>query len=277
MIGLGKLKEVQVEKPTILKKILQRKQEEVSERKKIRSLSELEKNIAEQGKLRGFSQALAQQISRKRPAVIAEIKKASPSKGLLREDFQPQTIAQSYAENGATCLSVLTDVDFFQGHDDYLLEAKAACSLPVIRKDFMIDPYQIVESRMLGADCILLIVAALDEKQLHELASCATDLGLDYLIEVHNLAELESALKLKPELIGINNRDLHNFNTRLDTTYDLLKEIPEGTSVVTESGIHAREDVDEMIQHGVYGFLVGETFMRAPDPGKKLQELFFFG
>lgn len=274
---LDNLKEALVEKPTILKKILHRKQEEVIERKKLRSLSELEKIIADQGELRGFTKALAQQISRKRPAVIAEIKKASPSKGLLREYFQPEAIAQSYAENGATCLSVLTDVDFFQGHDDYLLEAKAACSLPVIRKDFMIDTYQVVESRMLGADCILLIVAALEEKQMHELAACAAELGLDYLIEVHNQAELELALKLEPELIGINNRDLHNFNTSLDTTYDLLKEIPEGTSVVTESGILARQDVDGMIQHGVYGFLVGETFMRASDPGQKLQELFFFG
>jgi indole-3-glycerol phosphate synthase len=265
-----------VEKPTILKKILQRKQVEITERKKVRSLSELEKSIKGRNGLRGFTEALAQQINRKRPAVIAEIKKASPSKGLLRENFQPEAIAQSYASNGATCLSVLTDVDFFQGNDDYLLEAKAACSLPVIRKDFMIDPYQIVESRVLGADCILLIVAALEKNQIHELAACATDLGLDYLIEVHNHAELELALKLEPKLIGINNRDLHNFNTSLDTTYDLLKEIPEGTSVVTESGILARQDVVEMIQHGVYGFLVGETFMRAPDPGQKLQELFFF-
>ncbi|MBN4074963.1 MAG: indole-3-glycerol-phosphate synthase [SAR86 cluster bacterium] len=264
-------------KSTILKKILQRKQEEVSERKKICSLSALEKSITSQNSPRGFTQALAQQIERKRPAVIAEIKKASPSKGLLREDFQPEAIAQSYAENGATCLSVLTDVDFFQGHDDYVQEARAACSLPVIRKDFMIDPYQIVESRKLGADCILLIVAALEEKQMHELAGCATDHGLDYLIEVHDLAELERALKLSPQLIGINNRDLHNFSTRLETTYDLLKEIPEEISVVTESGILSRQDVDEMIQHGVYGFLVGETFMRAKNPGQKLKELFFYG
>ena len=266
-----------MEKPTILKKILQRKQEEINERKKLHSISELETYISVQDKPRAFTQAIAQQINRKRPAVIAEIKKASPSKGLLREDFQPEIIAQLYAENGATCLSVLTDVDFFQGHDDYLQEARAACSLPVIRKDFMMDPYQIIESRKLGADCILLIVAALKEKQMHELASCAKSLGMDYLIEVHNHAELELALKLKPELIGINNRDLHSFSIKLETTYDLLKEIPEGISVVTESGILTREDVDEMIQHGVYGFLVGEIFMRAPDPGQKLQELFFFG
>ena len=231
----------------------------------------------QQTPVRDFEGAIVSRCQRQEAAVIAEVKKASPSKGVIRENFSPAEIAHSYASGGAACLSVLTDVDFFQGHDDYLLEAKAACSLPVIRKDFMIDTYQVVESRMLGADCILLIVAALEEKQMHELAACAAELGLDYLIEVHNQAELELALKLEPELIGINNRDLHNFNTSLDTTYDLLKEIPEGTSVVTESGILARQDVDEMIQHGVYGFLVGETFMRASDPGQKLQELFFFG
>lgn len=264
-------------KPTILKKILQRKQEEVTERKLLRSVLDLESAITEQDTPRGFSNALAQQIKRKRPAVIAEIKKASPSKGLLREDFDPEKIAQSYAENGATCLSVLTDVDFFQGHDDYLQEARAACSLPVIRKDFVIDPYQIIESRALGADCILLIVAALDTDQLHDLVACAKKYKLDYLIEVHNHDELEQALKLEPELIGINNRDLHSFSTRLETTFDLLEEIPEGTSVITESGIMTRQDVDEMKQHGVYGFLVGETFMRAPDPGLKLNELFFYG
>ncbi len=266
-----------VVKPTILKKILQRKHEEVAERQLLRSVKELESAIAEQDAPRGFSQALAQQIKRKRPAVIAEIKKASPSKGLLREDFYPEKIARSYAENGATCLSVLTDIDFFQGHDDYLQEARAACSLPVIRKDFVIDPYQIIESRALGADCILLIVAAMDAAQLYELATCASEYDLDYLIEVHNQEELERALKLEPELIGINNRDLHSFSTRLDTTFNLLDEIPEGTSVITESGIMARQDVDEMKQHGVYGFLVGETFMRAPDPGLKLKELFFYG
>jgi indole-3-glycerol phosphate synthase len=268
---------MQVEKPTILKNILQRKQEEVAARKKQSSISELEKTISRLGSPRGFTQALMNQINRKRPAVIAEIKKASPSKGLLREDFQPANIAQSYAENGATCLSVLTDIDFFQGHDSYLQEARAACSLPVIRKDFMVDPYQIVESRGLGADCILLIVAALDGEQLHELAASAKEHDLDCLIEVHNQFELERALEMSPELIGINNRDLHSFNTSLDTTYKLLETIPEGTAVVTESGILTREDVDEMIQHGVYGFLVGETFMRAADPGQKLKELFFYG
>ena len=264
-------------KPTILKNILQRKQEEVASRKKQRSISELEKVIKGIDKPRGFTRAIVKQIKRKRPAVIAEIKKASPSKGLLRENFHPGNIAQSYAENGATCLSVLTDIDFFQGHDDYLKEARAACSLPVIRKDFMIDPYQLVESRSLGADCILLIVAALDEKQLPELAACAKEQDLDCFIEVHNQPELERALELKPELIGINNRDLHSFSTSLDTTYDLLEKIPEGTAIVTESGILTRQDVDEMIQHDVYGFLVGEAFMRAADPGQKLKELFFYG
>ncbi len=265
-----------MEKPTILKNILQRKLEEVAERKQQRSIANLEQLINRVDEPRGFTRALASQIQRKRPAVIAEIKKASPSKGLLREDFHPEKIAQSYADHGATCLSVLTDVDFFQGSDEYLQQARSACSLPVIRKDFMLDPYQITESRALGADCILLIVAALDESQLQELASCADELVLDYLIEVHNQQELEQALKLNPQLIGINNRDLHSFTTSLNTTYELLEMIPKGTSVVTESGILSRQDVDEMTGHGVYGFLVGEAFMRAPDPGQKLQELFFY-
>lgn len=263
--------------PTILKKILQRKREEVVERKATTSLKTLEELISSQEPSRGFSLALAEQIQRKRPAVIAEIKKASPSKGLLREHFDPAAIAESYAENGATCLSVLTDVDFFLGADEYLQAASRACHLPVIRKDFVIDPYQIAESRALGADCILLIVAALEPALLQELADCARHYGLDYLVEIHNHHELDEAMKLKPDLLGINNRDLHTFNTRLDTTYQLLKDIPEEISVITESGIHARQDVEEMMQHGVYGFLVGETFMRAVDPGKKLKELFYYG
>ncbi len=263
--------------PTILQKILDRKHEEIKERLTHSSLSDLEERISQQDKPRGFTQALSNQIKRKCPAVIAEVKKASPSKGLLRKDFIPEKIAQSYAENGATCLSVLTDVDFFQGHDNYLLEARAACSLPVIRKDFMVDAYQVAESRALGADCILLIVAALEESQMQDLADCALEYGLDYLVEVHDKKELELALKLNPALIGINNRDLHTFSTRLETTFELLQDIPAETSVVTESGILVREDVDEMIKHDVYGFLVGETFMRAPDPGHKLKELFFYG
>lgn len=266
-----------MDQPTILKKILQRKREEITERQTRHSLLDLETSIKTLEATRPFSEALAQQIHRKRPAVIAEIKKASPSKGLLRKDFDPAGIAESYAENGATCLSVLTDVDFFQGADEYLQEARAACSLPVIRKDFVIDSYQIAESRALGADCILLIVAALDAVQLKELADCAKSYELDCLIEVHNREELDLALQLKPELIGVNNRDLHTFHTKLETTYELLSEIPQEVSVITESGILVREDVEEMMEHGVYGFLVGETFMRAVDPGQKLKELFFYG
>ena len=261
----------------ILKRILDRKREEVTERIAQTPAASLMAQLDDLPPCRGFVSALQKQIAHKRPAVVAEIKKASPSKGLIRKNFDPAAIAASYAEHGATCLSVLTDVDFFQGHDKFMQEARAACHLPVIRKDFMIDPYQIVESRVLGADCILLIVAALSELQLRELAAAATACGLDYLVEVHNQQELALALQLKPALIGINNRDLHTFKTSLNVTYDLLESIPAGTSVITESGILARADVEEMMSHGVYGFLVGESFMRAADPGAKLQELFFNG
>ncbi len=263
--------------PTILDKILARKREEVAARKAHVAQAVLEAQCKIQERARGFVSALQKQIAHKRPGVIAEIKKASPSKGLIRKNFDPATIAASYAEHGATCLSVLTDVDFFQGSDAYLQQARAACHLPVIRKDFMIDPYQIVESRALGADCILLIVAALSPAQLQELNDTAVACGLDVLIEVHNQQELEQALALKPALVGINNRDLHTFKTSLKVTYDLLAHVPAGTVVVTESGILAREDVREMLKHNVYGFLVGESFMRAADPGVKLQELFFKG
>jgi indole-3-glycerol phosphate synthase len=261
----------------ILEKILARKREEISERKAAVTLAELQDRIREQEPCRGFAAALSHQIRHKRPAIIAEIKKASPSKGLIRKNFDPAAIAVSYAEHGATCLSVLTDQDFFQGHDNFLQQARDACSLPVIRKDFMLDPYQIIESRVLGADCVLLIVAALAPAQLQELWATAKEAGLDVLLEVHNSAELKQALELKPELIGINNRDLQTFKTSLNVTYRLLDEIPDQVSVITESGILARTDVAEMLEHGVYGFLVGESFMRASDPGVKLQELFFNG
>jgi indole-3-glycerol phosphate synthase len=266
-----------MDQSTILKKILDRKQEEITERREKTPLAALLAEVPGLEPTRGFVAALQKQISHRRPAVIAEIKKASPSKGLIRKNFDPVAIARSYAEHGATCLSVLTDVDFFQGSDLYMQQARAACSLPVIRKDFMIDPYQIVESRVLGADCVLLIVAALSSSQLQELAATARENGLDYLVEVHNQHELELALQLNPALIGINNRDLHTFKTSLNTTYDLLEAIPANVAVVTESGILAREDVEEMLEHGVYGFLVGESFMRVADPGAKLQELFFNG
>ncbi len=262
---------------TILKKILDRKAEEVAERQAKTSLADLEKQIRTAGKCRGFTHALTERISHKRPAVIAEIKKASPSKGLIREHFEPAAIAESYAENGAACLSVLTDKDFFQGDEEYLRQARDACRLPVIRKDFMIDPWQVAESRAIGADCILLIVAALEPARMQELAASAREYGMDFLVEVHNRKELDQALLLDADLIGINNRDLHTFKTSLTVTYELLPHIPDGAAVITESGIHIREDVEEMLDHGVYGFLVGESFMRAQEPGEKLKELFFNG
>jgi indole-3-glycerol phosphate synthase len=262
---------------TILKKILDRKAEEVAERQAKTSLADLEKQIRTADKCRGFTHALTERISHKRPAVIAEIKKASPSKGLIREHFEPAAIAESYAENGAACLSVLTDKDFFQGDEEYLRQARDACRLPVIRKDFMIDPWQVAESRAIGADCILLIVAALEPARMQELAASAREYGMDFLVEVHNRKELDQALLLDADLIGINNRDLHTFKTSLTVTYELLPHIPDGAAVITESGIHIREDVEEMLDHGVYGFLVGESFMRAQEPGEKLKELFFNG
>ena len=207
--------------------------------------------------------------------MIAEIKKASPSKGVIREDFRPADIAASYAGHGAACLSVLTDVQYFQGGYDHLRQARAACSLPVLRKDFLIDPYQVIHARALGADCVLLIAAALAPDQLRELEAAATDLGMDVLVEVHDREELDAALSLDTPLIGINNRDLRTFETRLETTLSMLKDVPAGKRIVTESGILRPEDVDRMRTHGVQAFLVGEAFMRAPDPGAALHELFF--
>tara|TARA_Y100000748_G_scaffold14108_1_gene11221 strand:- start:5939 stop:6733 length:795 start_codon:yes stop_codon:yes gene_type:complete len=261
--------------PTILQNIVARKHEEVAERLQRRSLAELEQLAAAASPTRGFAKAIQDAAAARRPAVIAEIKKASPSKGVLREDFQPADIAASYEAGGAVCLSVLTDVDFFQGHDDYLQQARAACSLPVIRKDFMVDPYQIVEARALGADCVLLIAACLDDVQLAELAATAKQYGLDVLVEVHDAAELERGLKLDTPLIGINNRNLHTFEVTLDTTLELLPQIPRNKTLVTESGILNRADVELMLAHEVYGFLVGEAFMRANNPGQELKRLFF--
>ncbi len=262
--------------PTVLEKILARKAEEVAARRASVSLSELETLVASADASRGFAKALIEQAKRKQPAVIAEIKKASPSKGVIRENFQPAEIAKSYQAGGATCLSVLTDIDFFQGADAYLKEARGACSLPVIRKDFMIDPYQIVEARALGADCILLIVSALDDVKMAELGSVAKGVGLDVLVEVHDGDELERALKiLDTPLVGINNRNLHTFEVNLETTLDLLPRIPRDRLVVTESGILNRADVELMEINEVYSFLVGEAFMRAENPGVELQRLFF--
>ncbi|MEE4145506.1 MAG: indole-3-glycerol phosphate synthase TrpC [Halieaceae bacterium] len=264
-----------VDAPTILRKILARKREEVSARRKRDSLGSLEQRIAEQAPVRGFTRALQERAAAAEPAVIAEVKKASPSKGVIRADFQPAQIAASYQAGGASCLSVLTDIDFFQGADSYLQEARAACALPVLRKDFTVDPYQVIEARAIGADAVLLIVAALENDQMRELAAVAAQVGVDVLVEVHDRAELERALELESPLIGINNRDLHTFETRLETTLELLPYIPGDRLVVTESGIHTTEDVALMRNHKVYGFLVGEVFMRAPEPGEKLREMFF--
>lgn len=260
--------------PDILRKILARKAEEVAERARRAPLEELKKRLADAPAPRGFQKAIRSRIATGLPAVIAEIKKASPSKGLLRTDFRPAEIAMSYERHGATCLSVLTDVDFFQGSDEHLKQARAACALPVLRKDFTMDAYQVYEARVLGADAILLIVAALGDASIRELAALAEELGLDVLVEVHDEAELERALKLSTPLIGINNRDLRTFRTTLTTTLDLLDKIPHDRIVVTESGIHAPCDVAQMRGRGVNAFLVGEAFMKADDPGLKLQELF---
>lgn len=259
---------------TILDTIIARKQEEVTERRQHRSLDEVERLAARADPPRGFRNALAGAIGERGRGVIAEVKKASPSKGVIRADFDPVAIARSYQAGGATCLSVLTDEDFFQGHDDYLTSARAAVDLPVLRKDFVVDPYQIAESRALGADCVLLIVAALPPGLLAELYHTARALHLDVLVEVHDAAELELALALKPLLLGINNRDLKTFETRLETTFELKASVPGTTLLVTESGIHTQADVGAMHDAGIHGFLVGEAFMRAADPGAALRELF---
>jgi len=261
--------------PTILENIVARKYEEVKENRARVSLAELERQAAGADKPRGFAQALRQRAAAQQPAVIAEVKKASPSKGVIREDFNPAEIAASYQQGGAACLSVLTDIDFFQGSPEYLQQARAACALPVIRKDFLVDPYQVVEARAMGADCVLLIVASLEDGQMAELNAVAVEHGLDVLVEVHDGAELERALKLDTPLVGINNRNLHNFEVSLDTTLQLLPRIPADRLAVTESGILSRADVELMLENGVYSFLVGEAFMRAADPGAELKRLFF--
>jgi indole-3-glycerol phosphate synthase len=224
---------------------------------------------------RGFYRALRARLDQGQPAVIAEIKKASPSRGVLREELDPAAIAISYEQAGAACLSVLTDQDFFQGSDEYLRSARDACALPVLRKDFMIDPYQVHEARAIGADCILLIAAALADEQMLALADPALEYGMDVLVEVHNREELERGMMLRTPMIGINNRDLNTFETRLETTLDLLVDVYEDRTIITESGIHDRDDVLKLRKHGVNAFLVGEVFMAADDPGKKLAELFY--
>lgn len=260
--------------PDILKVILDKKAEEVANRKQRMSISDLGDIAKGVEKPRGFYKALHDKVRAKKPAIIAEIKKASPSQGVIRENFEPITIGLDYAMSGATCLSVLTDKEFFQGAEAYLQMVRERCPLPVIRKDFMIDPYQIYESRALGADCILLIVAALADSQMQELAETATKLGMDVLVESHDAEELKRALKLDTKLMGINNRNLRTFETSLQTTLDLKAMIPADRIVITESGIHTQENVQLMLDNEIYAFLVGESFMRAESPGQKMRELF---
>lgn len=259
----------------ILDKILAVKRAEIEAARGQVSEAELEAQARRAPPPRDFVGTIRQRHSRNMPAVIAEIKKASPSKGLLRDPFDPAAIARSYATHGAACLSVLTDREFFHGDPAYLRAAREACELPVLRKDFMLEPYQVYESRVMGADCILLIVAALDDLQLQTLESLAISLGMAVLVEVHDAAELDRALELRTPLVGINNRNLKTFATRLSVTYDLLPRIPEGRIVVTESGISVVDDVVCMKRRGVHTFLVGEAFMRAPEPGVALENLFF--
>ncbi len=259
---------------TILDTILQRKREEVAERRMRTSLFELKTRAAAAPPLRGFADAIHAKIAAGQAAVIAEVKKASPSKGVIRADFQPAAIARSYAAGGAACLSVLTDIDFFQGSDDYLRQARAACTLPVLRKDFIVDAWQVYEARTLGADCILLIAAALDDARLSEFAFIAGELGMDVLVEVHDVDELERALPVPARLLGINNRNLKTFDVSLQTTLDLQPMVPADRVLVTESGILSRADVALMREAGVNAFLVGEAFMRQPEPGSALRELF---
>lgn len=259
----------------ILQTILARKAEEIAERRSRLPLAEVAARARDAGPVRGFAAALQAAIANGDSAVIAEVKKASPSKGVIRADFRPDEIAVSYEFGGASCLSVLTDVDFFQGSDGYLQQARASCTLPVLRKDFTIDPYQVHEARMLGADCILLIVAALDDTRLADLSGLALELGMDVLVEVHDIDELERAIQVPVPLVGINNRNLRTFEVSLDTTLGMKDAVPRDRLLVTESGILEAADVARMRAAGVHAFLVGETFMRAPEPGESLRQLFF--
>jgi len=258
----------------ILQRIVAVKHEEVAAARQRKSLADLQAQASAQSAPRGFAQALRAKVAAGQAAVIAEIKKASPSKGVIREHFVPAEIAATYARHGAACLSVLTDEQFFQGCQAYLEQARAACSLPVLRKDFMIDPYQVVEARAMGADCILLIAACLSDAQMAELEACATEQGLDVLVEVHDGDELDRALRLRTPLVGINNRNLRTFEVTLDTTLGLLPRVPADRLLVTESGILGRADVQRMRAAQVHAFLVGEAFMRAEDPGQSLAALF---
>lgn len=259
----------------VLDKIMAHKAEEVSYAKSQIPLAELKAQSADIEPARGFVNNLQASLKANKSAVIAEVKKASPSKGLIRENFDPSQIAESYQKHGASCLSVLTDEEFFQGTAEYFTQARQASTLPMLRKDFMLDDYQIYQSKVMHADCILLIVAALEDGLMQDLAGRSLELGLDVLVEVHNAEELERGLQLKMPTIGINNRNLRNFETSLANTTDLLSSIPDDVIVVTESGIHKQQDVSLMREHGVNSFLVGEAFMRAEEPGERLAELFF--
>ncbi|MBX3663271.1 MAG: indole-3-glycerol phosphate synthase TrpC [Burkholderiales bacterium] len=258
----------------ILQRILAVKAQEIADARSRRALPDLRAEALAAAPARDFAGALRTRINAGRPAVIAEVKKASPSKGVLRGQFDPAAIARTYESHGAACLSVLTDRQFFQGGLDDLKAARAACSLPVLRKDFIVDPYQVYEARAAGADCILLIVAALEAARMAELEALALELGMAVLVEVHDGAELDAALQLRTPLLGINNRNLRSFETTLDTTLGLLPRVPAGRLVITESGILAPGDVQRMLDHRVFGFLVGEAFMRAADPGAELERLF---
>jgi indole-3-glycerol phosphate synthase len=262
----------------ILNKILDVKADEVAAAKKVRDLKSLRREVEQDDELRAglrnFEASLRRKIGAGDAGVIAEIKKASPSKGVIRPDFKPAEFAASYAANGAACLSVLTDEQFFQGTPAYLKQARAACAIPVLRKDFMIDLYQVYEARHWGADCILLIVAALDHGLMADMEACARELGMAVLVEAHDAAEVDAALRLKTALVGVNNRNLRTFETSLSTTIDLLPRMPPEKLVITESGIATVDDVKRLRDADVHGFLVGETFMRAPDPGAELARLF---
>lgn len=259
--------------PSILQKIIQHKLELIQARKNKISLAQIKMLAEKPHDRRDFISALNKKIQTRKPVVIAEIKKASPSKGVIREDFDPEKIAKQYSQHGATCLSVLTEEKYFQGCDADLAQARLACDLPILRKDFIIDEYQLYESKALGADCILLIVAALSAEKLAQFYQLAAYIGLDVLVETHNLAELEVALAIEPKLLGINNRNLNTFETSLNTSLDLLVKIPQGITLITESGLHQRSDLELFMQHGVYGFLIGEYFMRQADPGLALADL----
>jgi indole-3-glycerol phosphate synthase len=261
--------------PTILKKILDHKQLEINVNSRKVSLAELRDRAADKPLCRGFFEAIRTKIAAGQAGVIAEIKKASPSKGVIREHFVPADIAASYEAGGAACLSVLTDQQFFQGATEYLQQARQACALPVIRKDFLINDYHVYEARAMDADCILLIASALEQSRMEDMYHLATELGMDVLIEVHDEHELYRTLQLPVPLVGINNRNLHTFEVSLDVTFQLLDDIPEDRIVVTESGILTSDDVAAMRGHDVHAFLVGEAFMRAENPGAKLHDLFF--